>query len=370
MELFGLSKRSLLEKINEGLKNPIKEEHIFGGNIKVSHLKKIDKIFGEGLSFYTDPKELKREKNASIFFRKTTFNSTITLGGREIVHKMETRIHSLSALSKLSNYKASEKLDTFNLNDPPEEVAKQIRGNLYPKEIIQQNRDFLKALIENFAEHNILVLEFVETWNKKNKANIDGFFIAPNNIVIKRQQGSLKREIFTLIHELGHYLLQEEELDDETLKTSNNGELNEVEKWCNEFAFAFLSKDFQEKLPDIFKQEPNCNNKQIKTFSQKYHISRLAIFTYLFGKKAISWNKYYSLKQELEKEQREREQKKESEREHNREMGIHKKGRSPKPIYSPLEKDIYLNAYFEGVVGEYEVLSHFKEKDIDRFIYE
>lgn len=128
--------------------------------------------------------------------------------------------------------------------------------------------------------------------------------------MIKRQQGSLKREIFTLIHELGHYLLQEEELDDETLKTSNNGELNEVEKWCNEFAFAFLSKDFQEKLPDIFKQEPNCNNKQIKTFSQKYHISRLAIFTYLFGKKAISWNKYYSLKQELEKEQREREQKK------------------------------------------------------------
>jgi radical SAM superfamily enzyme YgiQ (UPF0313 family) len=43
----------------------------------------------------------------------------------------------------------------------------------------------------------------IETWNKKEKANIDGIYLSPNVIVLKRQK-SYRRETFTLIHELGH----------------------------------------------------------------------------------------------------------------------------------------------------------------------
>ncbi len=370
MKLFGLSKEELLKKISEKLKNPIKEQEIFNDNIKESHLKKIDRIFDKGLSFYTDPNEPKEENKASIFFRKTNFNSTISLEDRKVVSKMETRIRSLSALSKLSNYKLSKKLDKSSLTDPPQEVAIQIRKKIYPIERnIPKDRDFLKTLINNFAEHNILVLEFIEYPNQKDRANIDGFFLTPNNIVIKRQQRSFKREIFTLIHELGHYLLTKEELDEQPfdIKT-NHGSLNDVEKWCNDFAFTFLSADFEEELQDIFKQDPNYDNQQIKTYSQKYHISRLAIFTRLFTQETISWDKYSSFKRKLKDEYKAIEEKKQLEK-IKETMGRQNKGRSPRPIYSPPEKEIYRNAYFKGVIGEYEVLSHFKEKYIDKFIY-
>ena len=63
------------------------------------------------------------------------------------------------------------------------------------------------------ATKNIMVFEFIETWNKKEKANIDGFYLKPNLIVLKRHQ-SFSREIFTLAHELGHYLLDEEEIEE------------------------------------------------------------------------------------------------------------------------------------------------------------
>ena len=52
----------------------------------------------------------------------------------------------------------------------------------------------------------LFVFEYIETWNKKEKTNIDGFYLKPNVIVLKHHK-HYKREIFTLAHELGHCLL-------------------------------------------------------------------------------------------------------------------------------------------------------------------
>lgn len=106
-------------------------------------------------------------------------------------------------------------------------------------------KEFLRALISKFAEKNILVFEFVETWNKKEKANIDGFYLAPNVIVLKRHQSSFRREIFTLIHELGHYLLNEEEIEELDISNFANNKLSDIERWCNDFAYYFLVGDLQ-----------------------------------------------------------------------------------------------------------------------------
>ena len=56
-------------------------------------------------------------------------------------------------------------------------------------------------------------------------------------------------------------------------------------------------------------------------------------------------------------------------RDYNKSQGIKMDGRAPKPIISPLEKDLYVSAYFEGVVKEHEVLSKFNKKNIDELIY-
>ena len=77
MDIFGISTKRLIELLNEQskAKTLITEEDVNSPQIKVSLLKKIDKIFNKGLHFYLDPKAPEKSKDASIFFRKEKFNS-------------------------------------------------------------------------------------------------------------------------------------------------------------------------------------------------------------------------------------------------------------------------------------------------------
>ncbi|WP_086543530.1 ImmA/IrrE family metallo-endopeptidase [Algoriphagus antarcticus] len=77
----------------------------------------------------------------------------------------------------------------------------------------------------------------------KQKSNIDGFFIKPNVIVLRRNQDYFKWEIFTLAHELGHYILNQEEVESIYFDQLVLGATSKIEAWCYTFAFAFLAGD-------------------------------------------------------------------------------------------------------------------------------
>ena len=183
-------------------------------------------------------------------------------------------------------------------------------------------------------------------------------FIQPNHILLKRQQKHFKREIFTLAHELGHYLLNEEELDHINFDQPKK----KIENWCNEFAFYFLIEDQKETLHRI--QNIQYENDTIKKISQEKHINRLALFTHLATKEKMTWERYFSIKSEIEKEYKEifieNFIKNEKEKKRKKELGIKQTGGSPKPILSKLEMQIYENAYFERVIDRYEIESNFK----------
>lgn len=373
--LFRLSIDELLEKINQASTNPIEKHQIDTENIQLSHLKKIDAIFGQGLSFYTNPENLSKRKQASIFFRNSSFNINLNLADKQIVNHIEKDIHHLAAINKLSGKHVNRIVQTYNISDPAEAVAYEIRDKLYPQKTVKADKAFLQILIESFSSYNILVLEFVEAWNKKNKTTLDGFFISPNTLVIKRQQKSFKREIFTLAHELGHYFLNKEEIDKNNLGEEN---LNAIEKWCDAFAFAFLSgPEIKNQLKKINPSALKHDNKTIRNLSDTYHLSRLALFTNLTSANIniISWQQYREIKEDLNQQfknklNQERQQK-EKEKLRLKELGITSTGGgTAKPIHSPLEQDIYRHAYFEGVVSEYDLLSRFKVKNIDGLLYE
>lgn len=63
-------------------------------------------------------------------------------------------------------------------------------------------------------------------------------------IVLKRHQISFRREIFTLIHELGHYLLNEEEIEELDYSNLARRDLSAIEKWCNDFSYYFLIGEY------------------------------------------------------------------------------------------------------------------------------
>lgn len=295
----------LLQLISVGLKKPLTQNDILSNEIHINHLKRIDKVFGKGIHYYLDPKSPKVTQDASIFFRKSQFGSDLNIGAKKIVHQFEEFKISLSAISKLAEINIERTLPVFTVKDDPKIVANKIRKFLYP-EFNSAPKKFLKSLIYRLAQYNILVFEFVETWNKTEKANIDGFFLKPNVIVLKRQQSSFRREIFTLVHELGHYLINEEEVEELDVSNLANNTLSSIEKWCNDFAYYFLAGEFADSLDVIEKADyrNDYHHDLVKSISGNTHLSKIALFTRILYLNKIYKKDYDVIKKGFDEEYR------------------------------------------------------------------
>jgi len=363
LDLYDISVEELLVKVSTGLKNPLTQKDLFSNYIKLSHLKRIDKFFNKGLYYYIDPKAPETSKEASVFFRKKKFNSELNIGSRKIVNEFEEFKISLSAISKLADLNINRLFKVYKLSDEPKIVAEEIREYLYPT-FVSDLKDFLKALIVKFAEFNILVFEFVETWNKKDKANIDGFFLNPNVIVLKRQQTAFRREIFTLIHELGHFLLNEEEIDILDYQQIGRTDLSSIERWCNDFAYFFIAGDYSNKLNNIQKAD-SSNDYQydlLEKISHSTHLSQIALFTRLLYEKKISQQDYFKIKTDFDEKFQAKIEKEKMLTEIEKEKGIKQRGSAPQPIKSPLLISTLQTAFHEGILNEYEVCKRLKIK--------
>ncbi len=369
--MYRLSIQEFLAIISCGLKTPISREEIFSKEIKISYLKRIDKVFEKGLHYYLDPKSPETTKEVSIFFRKQNFaTDNLNIGAIKIVNQFEELKLSLSAIAKLSDLTFKRKIPKYSITDKPQEVADIVRKILYPK-FKNNKRDFLKALISKFAEHNILVFEFIETWNKKNKANIDGFFLKPNMIVLKRHQ-AFRREIFTLAHELAHYLLEKEEIEQLNYQSLAQSNLSKLERWCNDFAYFFLVGNYANTIDSLKKASVNNDYHLdlVKNISDQTHLSKIAIFTRLLFKKQISQSSYNNVRNEFDELYLRRQEEKEKEKQRLKDQGIKKRGSVAKPIASPLFVSTIQTAFYEGVINEYEVCKrlNIKPEKLEKYI--
>jgi Zn-dependent peptidase ImmA (M78 family) len=355
LKLYRLSREDILLQINRDLKNPLTEKDVFKSEIKLSTLKKIDSIFNKGINYYLDPKEPKVLEEESIFFRKDQFNAELTLGAKQRVTQFEEEKIALSAFAKLSNLNLKRILPFYSVQDNPKEIASNLRSFLYPINK-QSTKEILKGLISNLAEYNIFVYEFVDTYNKREKANINGFFLTPNVIVLKRIQKALKREIFTLAHELGHYLLNIEDIDEIIEHNISNASLNTIEKWCNDFAYYFIAGEFDDIISNVEKASysNDYHYNLIQDISKEIPLSRIAIYTRLVIINKISRSDYNTVRINLQKEYEEYELEKELKKQLDKESGKKQEGRNPVPIISPLVKKTLQSALFEGVISESE----------------
>ncbi|MBR6170370.1 MAG: ImmA/IrrE family metallo-endopeptidase [Bacteroidaceae bacterium] len=376
LSLFKMTVGELLSSINKGLKTPITWEDIDSDEIELNYLKRIDKVFNKGLLYYYDPTVPVKDKKVSVFFRKESFTSELNIGARKRVREFEDIKTQISAISIMSHFDMKRVLRTYSLDENPREVAFALRGSLLP-EFTSSKRDYLKSFINKLGKNNILVLEFVDTFNKKEKANIDGFYIGPNAIVLKRNQDALSREIFTLCHELGHYLLDKEDVDelDFAKVTDQSPEISEVEKWCNSFAFfLLLGQENARKLESIalYDYRVDYGHDLVASISKETNLSRLAIFTNLFLQHRMTYADYSNVRDNLHEQYLTRKEKERQEKENRIAAGEKISGRNPKPIQSNLIYDIYNYALNKGVVTEYEYCSalNIKPNDISRVFYE
>jgi len=357
LNLYKLSKEDLLLLINKGRKKPLTIKDLFKSEVKIEHLKKIDKIFNKGLNYYINPDDLIKSPDESIFFRKQKFNAELNFAGKKIVNQFEEEKITISSISKLSDLSLERVLPTATIRDNPRYVANEVTKSLYPR-FNRNLKEFLKALISKLADNNILVFEFVETWNKKDKANIEGIYLSPNVIVLKRLQKAFRREIFTLAHEIGHYLLGEEEIDEKISEyTIDYFSLSKIEKWCNDFAFYFLAQEYAEIIEklDFASEKNDYHNDLLEMITEKTNLSLIALYTRLLINNEISSKNYGTIKDDLYRKYIEKEDEEKLKKELDKAEGKQKKGSSPKPIQSPLLIKTIHSAFLEGIINEVEL---------------
>lgn len=348
LALFGMSNDELLSILNEGRKKLFTLDELNGDTIQMSLLKKIDEIFKKGLSFYMDFSPIAISHSSKVLFRKKHFQADLSIEDKRIVDSFESLKVLLDGYRLLSDTASSEQplKGSATISQSPQKVADKVRSCLLPDKQIKDHKEFLKGIIKKLARLNVYVFEFVETWNKREKASIDGFYISPNVIVLKRQQ-SYKREIFTLAHEIGHYLLGKEEIDSlDMAKVEERRMHNLEERWCNDFAFFLIAGDAVTEL-DKFDSYSEDVNMMIDHLSSTTHISRMAWYTRLAYDKKVPVKYYHAIIRQIEEETEERKIKEKEDK--KKESGM---ARSPKPIISPLYMETMQHAFFNGLVSE------------------
>lgn len=346
LRLFGLSEIEFMSMLNSGYKRELSREEVFTNEIPLPLLKRIDKIFNKGIYYYIDFSPVNHGSHASIFFRKQSFNGQLNLEARKMVDKFETLKNTLDTYNALADVTFERLLPSYTIKDNPRETAKAI-SELLKMRNHKDEKDHLKFLINQLAKLNIYVFEYIETANKKNKSNVEGFFIAPNVIVVKRQQGKLKRELFTLAHELGHCLINVEEVENVSDELSSG--LTEIEKWCNDFAFYLLIGEDAVKLDGL--KYANANNDyahdMIKRISDETHVSMLAIYTRLVIEKKMTQDDYSLVRGGIMANVRRAEEKRKMETADGNSVVS-----SPRPIISNLFRDTMQCALYRGVIDE------------------
>lgn len=359
-DLLGLSRQEVCELVRDGRKTEVKEEDLFGTHIQTRYLEKLEEVLGKCHAFLGSTSPLTYAKNSILCRKERHHNCELQYADRLLVSMTEDEALRQSGICVTLWDRLNRILPRYSLADNPVEVAYEVRAEMEIREQPYKDiRKHLHYLMRRLGKFHIIVREHVES--PKHKNNLAGFFLRPLTIVIKRQQ-HVGREIFTLAHELGHYLLDKEELDGLPFDKENSKE----EKWCNDFAFAFiLGRDKIKQLKSFKPSEVRDPFGTIAAFSSANHISRLAIYCHLAKRRVITWKDYNEIKSAIRArhEQEERAYRRKANGTRSRQGG-----RKLRPLFSPLEQKIYLNAFYAGIVKEHRLMRHFQTHSIDSIV--
>lgn len=182
-----------------------------------------------------------------------------------------------------------------SIQDNPQQVAGKIRQLLQLDEIrdIEDVKYALETYIERIESLGIAVFQLSLTQD-----NVRGFAIVDDLIPIisiKRGGEQAHSKTFTLFHELGHILLNENAISDLSLNPQW-----EVEKWCNAFSAEVLVPSDELLRMEIVRSyqrqgEKEWKLKDLVALGKYFHVGPLVILRSLFEQK-LTTNAFYKEK--------------------------------------------------------------------------
>ncbi len=158
----------------------------------------------------------------------------------------------------------------ININDSPQNIGEDLRQKLgISKEIQIKAKDsykffhILRGKLEEEKIFNFQISMPIE--------DARGFALSDDfpRVIVVNSGDLIEARIFTLIHEFGHILLGDTEIS-----IPNFEHTNKTEKWCNEFASAFLFPHEMAKKAFEENNDSLVESNTLKRLSNKYKLSK------------------------------------------------------------------------------------------------
>ena len=337
--------KNYLEKLSSGAEKP-----------KLIELKKIDSLLKRGIPFYfldETPYEAKLLKYRKKFPKLGLDPKTlVTLRDFNFLRE------EIKFMIEENELDYTRKLRVFSLKENAETVACHFR-KLFELDKLNVSKlkeeeffDFLRTKIESY----VYVFRNYPNTEKLN-GNLRGCIFLDDELpalILINSNDNKKAEIFTLLHEFAHYLLNKEEVDANKLVEDFD---NKAERWCNEFAYKVLITEESEIKEKFTKDNPVLLTKEnLENISNKYKVSKLAFMYRFFVLKIIDSDKYNNFKKK--NPYKKSEKKKE------------KGGNYYATIRSKLSRkfiSLVVRSHKNNIISDIEAFKYLKVSNFDRF---
>lgn len=189
----------------------------------------------------------------------------------------------------------------------PESVGQILRVELgmndLPVSIWGKPSDLLNSIIDRTERLGILVIQTARV----SPSEMQGFSISerPYPLIALNGKDSLRRKLFTLLHELAHLVLNVSGLCDPTESWNRPDFGDTTEMYCNETAAAILMpKDRLLRDPLVSEQDKNhlWTLGELRALSQRFGASSEAILLRLIKLGGAQWKTYSLRKPEFDEE--------------------------------------------------------------------
>jgi len=177
-------------------------------------------------------------------------------------------------------------------SDNPKKIAEYYRKDFGLTEELQKKMKtpyemffFLRGALE---KKNILVFQIPMLLE-----DARGFTLVDTSpeVVIANSKDQIEARIFTLMHEFGHVLLHESgvSMPERTLFAQRVGP---VEKWCNDFASAFILPEVMANVEFTGDKNNLTDTLILSKFSRRYKVSKSMLLYNMFKLRYISQKEY------------------------------------------------------------------------------
>lgn len=206
-----------------------------------NQLKTIADYFGRGIFFFLEEGDVPEESVHSVEFRTLTNQKpNLSLGLKKLIERVEFQRDRYLGLLEDLQYDA---VDLFTFPELPNDIH---AASLQVREWLglagSNNFDSYRHALENRGIFIFLSNGYQGSWQIPKESPILGFSLYHEQcpVILVKKQTQPERQVFTLMHELGHLLLHREgAIDDEADLYASSG----VESEANQFAGLVLVPD-------------------------------------------------------------------------------------------------------------------------------